>query len=78
MRFEDKAILITGGAMGIGAATAKRLAQEGAFVILADHDEEAAKAMEKNILSSGGQAYFQFVDLSEPRSIEEMGDDGET
>jgi len=75
VKFQGKTILITGGAMGIGAATAKRLAQEGAFVILADRDEEAAKATAKDILSSGGQTHFQFVDLSEPRSIEEMGEE---
>ncbi|MFQ6040280.1 MAG: SDR family NAD(P)-dependent oxidoreductase [Candidatus Poribacteria bacterium] len=64
MNFQEKTILITGAAMGIGAATAKRLANEGAYVIIADRDEEAAKVTEESIQDSGGQAYFQFVDLA--------------
>src|SRR6476646_426890 len=41
-RFEGKTALVTGGAKGIGAATAKRLADEGATVVVADFDESAA------------------------------------
>ena len=42
MRFQDKTALVTGGARGIGAATATRLAAEGATVVVADFDEAAA------------------------------------
>jgi len=41
-RFEGKTALVTGGAKGIGAATAKRLADEGATVVVADSAESAA------------------------------------
>ena len=75
MNFQGKTILITGGAMGIGAATAKRLAREGAHVIIADRDEKAAKATTEEIQRFGGQVYFQFVDLSDPKSIENMGEE---
>ena len=44
MRFQDKTALVTGGAKGIGAATAARLAAEGATVVVADFDEAAAQA----------------------------------
>jgi 2-hydroxycyclohexanecarboxyl-CoA dehydrogenase len=43
MRLEGRAALVTGGASGIGAATARRLAGEGARVAVADIDEEGAR-----------------------------------
>lgn len=72
-RFEQKNILVTGAAMGIGAATARRLADEGAEVIVADCDEEAAGRKVSEIEGAGGEAWFQHVNLARPSSIEQMG-----
>jgi 3-oxoacyl-[acyl-carrier protein] reductase len=52
-RFEGKTAVVTGGAKGIGAATARRLASEGATVIVADFDEATAQETAKEI---GGHA----------------------
>jgi 3-oxoacyl-[acyl-carrier protein] reductase len=52
-RFEGRAALVTGGAKGIGAATAERLAAEGASVVIADFDESAASETAERI---GGRA----------------------
>jgi 3-oxoacyl-[acyl-carrier protein] reductase len=52
-RFDAKTALITGGAKGIGAATAARLASEGATVVVADFDETSAQETAKAI---GGHA----------------------
>ena len=73
MTFEGKTILITGAAMGIGAATAKRLARDGASVIIADCDLEAGGATARTIKEAGGEARVQQVDLADPASIEAMG-----
>ncbi|HZU19622.1 MAG TPA: SDR family NAD(P)-dependent oxidoreductase [Gaiellaceae bacterium] len=53
MRFEGKTALVTGGAKGIGAATARLLASEGATVVVADFDEPAARRTAEEI---GGHA----------------------
>ena len=74
-RFEGKTILVTGAAMGIGAATAIRLANEGAAVIIADRNEEAAQGKASQIQDTGGDARFHYVDLADPTSIEDMGRD---
>jgi NAD(P)-dependent dehydrogenase (short-subunit alcohol dehydrogenase family) len=72
-RFAGKFILITGAAMGIGAATATRLASEGATVILADRSVEAASTVETTIREAGGHAWIAAVDLADPAQIEAMG-----
>ena len=52
-RFDGRTALVTGGAKGIGAATAERLAAEGAYVVIADFDEVAATETAERI---GGRA----------------------
>jgi len=53
VRFEGKNAIVTGAASGIGAATARRLASEGAHVVVADFNETAAQAVAAEI---GGTA----------------------
>ena len=62
----NKVALITGGASGIGAATAKAMAKEGAEVAILDRDLEAAKAAAKKI---GGKALAVECDVTNPQSV---------
>jgi hypothetical protein len=58
--------VITGGGSGIGAATARAMAKEGAEVAILDRDEEAAKAVAKKI---GGKALAVACDVTDPASV---------
>ncbi len=55
-RLSDRVAIVTGGAQGIGGATARRLAEEGARVLVADVDAEAAGVNVETIRDSGGTA----------------------
>ena len=56
MRFQGKVAIITGGAKGIGAATARRFAADGARVVIADIDDAAGSALAAE-LGAGGTLY---------------------
>lgn len=68
-RFTGKVALVTGGASGIGRATAVRLAKEGAEVIVADNNTELGQQTVLNIEKNGGKAIFMPVDLANDESI---------
>ena len=70
MRLDGKICLITGGAAGIGKATAKRFAEEGAKVIICDLAEEAGKKVAEDI---GGEFYK--VDVSNRKEVQDWVDD---
>ncbi|WP_329204869.1 SDR family oxidoreductase [Streptomyces sp. NBC_00683] len=67
-RFEGRCVLVTGAASGIGAATARRLASEGAGVLLADIDAHAGRQVAEGIRDAGGRALFQHCDVSQESS----------
>lgn len=68
-RFADKVIAITGGASGIGKATASAAAAEGARVALADRNEAAGLAAARAIESAGGEAEFTQLDVTDPSAV---------
>ena len=68
MRFEDKVAVVTGAAQGIGEAYARGLAAEGAVVVVAYIEQTAGQQVAADIVSNGGRAIFQKVDVSSPES----------
>ncbi len=66
-RLDDKAVLISGGARGIGAASAKCMAAGGAAIVIGDILEDQGRATVKEIEAVGGRAMFVNLDVtSEP------------
>jgi 2-hydroxycyclohexanecarboxyl-CoA dehydrogenase len=55
-RLQDQVAIVTGGAQGIGGATARRLAEEGARVLVVDIAGDAARDNVESIRGAGGTA----------------------
>lgn len=69
-RLEGKAAIVTGGGGGIGGATCRRFAQEGARVAVLDRDEAAAQRVADEIRSGGGQAIAVRCDITDRASVD--------
>jgi 2-hydroxycyclohexanecarboxyl-CoA dehydrogenase len=69
MRFDDKIALVTGGASGIGKATAMEFARCGATVICADIDEKKGLEVEKEAKQANFKVEYVKIDLSNPAAI---------
>jgi len=67
-----KHILITGGGSGIGAASAILLGKRGALVGIADLNADNARAVARQIVDDGGQAYAIRVDVTDPQQVKDM------
>lgn len=69
---QDKVAIVTGAALGMGAATARLFAEAGANVVVADMNEREGRALVDAIQATGGMAMFQKVDVSKGEEVELM------
>lgn len=63
---------MTGGGLGIGRATCLAMAREGAKVVVADIDDEAATNVVSEISGGGGTAAFWHVDVASEKEVREV------
>jgi 3-oxoacyl-[acyl-carrier protein] reductase len=71
-RFEGKVAIVTGGAQGIGAAIAARLASEGAAVAVADLTAERGAETVESIVKDGGRAVAYGADVSRTADVQTL------
>ena len=69
-RFDGKSAIITGGAGGIGSATCRRFAAEGARVAVFDRDEAGAQKVAREIEAAGGKAQAFACDITDRQSVD--------
>jgi 3-oxoacyl-[acyl-carrier protein] reductase len=72
MRLKDKVALVTGGAAGIGKATAERFAEEGAQVVICDVSEQVGQEVAKTL---GPEASFYKVNVADRQAVQAWVDD---
>jgi NAD(P)-dependent dehydrogenase (short-subunit alcohol dehydrogenase family) len=71
MRFDEKAVIVTGGALGIGQAVCEILAARGASVGIFDWDEKAGNETCEKIKAAGGKAVFEKVNVADFEAVKQ-------
>jgi NAD(P)-dependent dehydrogenase (short-subunit alcohol dehydrogenase family) len=69
---DDKAVLITGAASGIGRATALEAHAEGARLLLSDVDDEQGEALAQEIAGTGGAASYERCDVTDEGAVQAL------
>ena len=72
-KFTNKVVLITGATSGIGAATARKFAEEGAIVILVGRNQQRGVKLQQEIRANGGVGLFVACDVSKESSSSSKG-----
>ena len=70
-RLRDKVVIVTGGAQGLGEGIARRLAEEGASVVIADINGAKAKSVADSLTQEGKQAIAVTLDVAERKQVQE-------
>jgi len=70
MALDDKIALVTGAASGIGAVCARKLAMDGAMVVIADLNLEAARKVADDIVGNGGRALAIAMDVTSEEAVD--------
>lgn len=68
----EKVILVTGGAQGLGKAISTTLANAGAIIVIGDIQEDRANNTVSELTNSGRKVFFKKLDLSDATSVEEV------
>jgi meso-butanediol dehydrogenase / (S,S)-butanediol dehydrogenase / diacetyl reductase len=71
-RVQDRVVVVTGGAGGIGSAASRAIAAEGGKVVVADVDANAAQAVAEEIVADGGSATSIGVDVTDRAQVRAM------
>lgn len=71
-RFAGKVAVITGAASGIGAATTRRLASEGAKIVLGDLQEAAGRSLAEELTKAGAAVTFVPTDVTDPSRVDAL------
>jgi meso-butanediol dehydrogenase / (S,S)-butanediol dehydrogenase / diacetyl reductase len=71
-RVQDRVVVVTGGAGGIGAAACRAIAAEGGKIIVADLDPAAAQDVAQSIIAEGGAADSVGVDVTDRSQVQAM------
>jgi meso-butanediol dehydrogenase/(S,S)-butanediol dehydrogenase/diacetyl reductase len=71
-RVQDRVVIVTGGAGGIGAAACRAIAAEGGKVVVADLDATAARTVADGIAANGGSATSVGVDVTDRTQVQAM------
>ncbi|WP_175689889.1 SDR family NAD(P)-dependent oxidoreductase [Burkholderia anthina] len=71
MRFENKVAIVTGGASGIGEATVRAFAREGASVVIADLTDKGAQ-LAADVIENGGRAVYIETDVTDSEAVQNL------